>query len=139
MKGMRVGKGVTAAAVFLAIIGIGMSFDSRRVRAGSGDGNNDNGQSKAEIGLRIAPVNLEYEPNKRELVGLGSYIVNAQADCNGCHNSPQHGGAFVTPTGFPYFLKPPFSGTTQINKDGISAAAMILVRIREFSTCIPAT
>ncbi len=41
----------------------------------------------AEIGLKIAPVKLTYKPQDRELVGLGSFIVNAQADCNGCHTS----------------------------------------------------
>jgi hypothetical protein len=46
-------------------------------------------------------------------VGLGSYIVNAVGDCNGCHSAgPQT--EFV-PGGNPYQLSPPFSGKTQIN------------------------
>jgi hypothetical protein len=44
-------------------------------------------QDLAQIGLKIAPVKLTYKPQDRELVGLGSFIVNAQADCNGCHGS----------------------------------------------------
>jgi len=37
-------------------------------------------------GLAIAPVHLTYEPQNRNLVGFGSYLVNAVADCDGCHN-----------------------------------------------------
>ena len=52
----------------------------------------------------------------RVLVGLGSFIVNAQADCNGCHS--QGPPTEFIPTGNPYLLKPPFgpfSGKTKIN------------------------
>jgi hypothetical protein len=37
------------------------------------------------IGFAIAPVPLNLEGKNRDLVVLGSFIVNAQADCNGCH------------------------------------------------------
>jgi hypothetical protein len=48
-----------------------------------------------------------------ELVGLGSYIVNAHADCNGCHSAgPQ---TEYVPTGNPYLLEPPYSGKQQVN------------------------
>ena len=46
-----------------------------------------NAQDFSEIGIKIAPVKLTYKPQDRQLVGLGSFIVNAQADCNGCHTS----------------------------------------------------
>jgi hypothetical protein len=42
-------------------------------------------ESKIRRGLEIAPLPLNLEHTNRALVGLGSYIVNAQADCNGCH------------------------------------------------------
>ena len=46
-------------------------------------------------------------------MGLGSYIVNAVGDCNGCHSAgPQNEFA---KGGNPYFLSPPFSGKVQIN------------------------
>ena len=56
--------------------------------------NNDTG-SKAEkkrvqIGLAIAPVNLNFRNRDRDLVGLGSYIVNAQAACADCHSCPTY-------------------------------------------------
>ena len=38
-------------------------------------------------------------------MGLGSYIVNAQADCNGCHNSPDLGPEFLK-GGDPYSNQP---------------------------------
>jgi hypothetical protein len=41
-----------------------------------------------QIGWQIAPVRLDMSGKNPALVGLGSYIVNAQADCNGCHFGP---------------------------------------------------
>jgi hypothetical protein len=41
-------------------------------------------------GFAIAPVRLNLQGKNRDLVGLGSYIVNAQADCSGCHTSPSY-------------------------------------------------
>ncbi len=38
-------------------------------------------------GFEIAPVPLDLKGKNRALVGLGSYIVNAVADCNGCHSA----------------------------------------------------
>jgi hypothetical protein len=39
-------------------------------------------------GFRIAPVPLNVRGKDLALVGLGSYIVNAQGGCNDCHTSP---------------------------------------------------
>jgi len=57
-----------------------------------GDNGNGNGVGLDELkriqrGLEIAPVPLDFKHKDRQLVGLGSYIVNAQADCNGCHSA----------------------------------------------------
>ena len=43
------------------------------------------GVSRVQQGLAIAPLPLNLQGRNVALVGLGSYIVNAQADCNGCH------------------------------------------------------
>ena len=40
------------------------------------------------IGFNIAPVQLNLRNRNRALVGLGSYIVNAQGGCNDCHTHP---------------------------------------------------
>ncbi|HXU28996.1 MAG TPA: cytochrome C [Thermoanaerobaculia bacterium] len=41
-------------------------------------------------GFLIAPVPLNLRGKDRALVGLGSYIVNAQAGCNDCHTNPSY-------------------------------------------------
>jgi hypothetical protein len=46
-----------------------------------GDDNDRTLSNKAEIGFRISPVKLNLQDKDPELVGLGSYIVNAQAGC----------------------------------------------------------
>lgn len=43
------------------------------------------GNSEIQQGLAIAPVPLDLKGKNLALVARGSYIVNAQGDCNGCH------------------------------------------------------
>ena len=58
---------------------------------GKGKGASDGSEaSKIQIGYSIAPVPLNLEGKNPALVGLGSYIVNAQGDCAGCHSNPQY-------------------------------------------------
>jgi hypothetical protein len=71
------GTTMVLAGVVLAV----MLIRSPRVRAND----NDDEESLVKIGFEIAPVPLNFEEKKRDLVGLGSFIVNAQGDCNGCH------------------------------------------------------
>jgi len=52
------------------------------------DNNGDRGQSTIERGYALAPVPLNLRHKNRALVGLGSYIVNAQGACNDCHTCP---------------------------------------------------
>src|SRR3974390_1787715 len=70
-----------AGAGLAVIVLLGLT-GSRGVRADDGD----NEESKIQQGFAIAPVPLNLAGKNRALVGLGSYIVNAQADCNACHN-----------------------------------------------------
>ena len=56
-----------------------------------GDNGRINGKSEAEevqIGFSICPVKLNLQGKDPNVVGLGSYIVNAQAGCNDCHTCP---------------------------------------------------
>jgi hypothetical protein len=46
--------------------------------------------SQIQIGMDIAPVRLDLKGKNRSLVGLGSYIVNAQGGCNDCHTNPSY-------------------------------------------------
>src|ERR1041384_742666 len=48
----------------------------------------DETESKIQRGVAIAPVPLNLQGKNRALVGLGSYLVNAVGDCNGCHSGP---------------------------------------------------
>jgi len=61
----------------------------------STSGQDSESRSKAEKkriqqGLDIAPVTLDFRNKDRDLVGLGSYIVNAQAACADCHSCPTY-------------------------------------------------
>lgn len=75
------GAATTFAGVALAVTLI----HSPGVRA-QNDQDNDEG-SLIRIGFKIAPVPLNLQGKNPALVGLGSFIVNAQADCDGCHTA----------------------------------------------------
>jgi hypothetical protein len=62
-------------------------------------------QAKIQMGLKISPVKITMGNQDPNLVGYGSYIVNAVASCNDCHTaSPQ---AEYSPGGTPYFNQHP--------------------------------
>jgi len=46
--------------------------------------------ARVQRGYQIAPVPLHLRGRDRTLVGLGSYIVNAQGGCNDCHTNPSY-------------------------------------------------
>lgn len=56
--------------------------------------NNENGakaeKKRVQKGLDISPVPMDFRQRDRDLVGLGSYIVNAQAACADCHSCPTY-------------------------------------------------
>jgi hypothetical protein len=60
-------------------------------------GDNDAPQSRIQRGFALAPVHLDLKHRNPALVGLGSYIVNAQGGCNDCHTCPPY-----TPDHDPY-------------------------------------
>jgi len=68
------------------------------------DNGNDDEDQLVHIGYAIAPVPLNLEGRNRDLVGLGSFIVNAQADCNGCHTAGGPPNFNYANNGNPYFL-----------------------------------
>jgi hypothetical protein len=105
-------KGVVIA--FAAIIAAGMMSSARLVRAHEGRDGDESEEARIHRGLAIAPVHLNLEDKDRDLVGLGSYWVNAVADCNGCHSAGP-ATEYIVPKGNPYLLSPPFSGKQQIN------------------------
>jgi hypothetical protein len=53
----------------------------------------DEKELEVEIGFAISPIQLssiDLKGKDPELVGLGSYIVNAQGGCNDCHTCPSY-------------------------------------------------
>ena len=105
-----------AAATIIALAGTWLG--TFRVHADDSDSD----QNLAAIGLRIAPKFLNMTGKDPTLVGLGSYIVNAMADCNGCHGSDP-ANEFL-PTNNPY-RKPNnapivFNQATYLNGGAIS-------------------
>jgi hypothetical protein len=114
MKTHFVTKSVGGTVVALAAVVLAATIDiPHRVQA------QDNGRSDEDqlvhIGFAIAPVPLNLEgknPAQRRLVGLGSFIVNAQADCNGCHTGGAPPNFNYANNGNPYFLNQPLGTTT---------------------------
>src|SRR5258705_13579179 len=84
-------------ACMLLILGTGQA------RAGN-DGSSGDNESVIKRGFAIAPVPLNLAGKNRALVGLGSYIVNAQSGCNGCHSAGP--ATEFAPGGNPYFGQP---------------------------------
>ncbi len=73
----------TAAAI-VAVLALVLAHSPKGKAAVGGD----DSESKIQKGFAIAPVNLNLAGKNRALVGLGSYLVNAVGDCNGCHAGP---------------------------------------------------
>jgi hypothetical protein len=104
---------IEALGVFGTVMGVvvlGMAISGPRVKA---DDDDEGREAKIRIGFEIAPVRLNLSGKDRDRVGYGSYIVNAQADCNGCHTADPT--TEFTPTGNPYLLAPVFSGKKKVN------------------------
>ena len=83
-----------------ALLGLGFTLVSAsqdKLRTGD-----DFERERIAKGFKIAPVPLKIRHRgDRDLVGLGSYIVNAQAGCNDCHTEPP-----FAPGGDPYLGEP---------------------------------
>jgi hypothetical protein len=73
-------------------------FHTTRVQAQVDEDDHD---SRIEMGFQIAPVPLKIEGKNRALVGFGSYLVNVAAACNDCHSAGLQ--TQFLPGGNPYF------------------------------------
>jgi hypothetical protein len=87
MRGSRPVISVIVVTAIVAIITVGMLLKSPRLQAQSDRG--DDADARIQRGLEIAPVTLNLEGKDRALVGLGSYLVNALASCDDCHDVSQ--------------------------------------------------
>ena len=74
------------AIIAVAGLALGTVLVGRSVLSGD----DDESGSRIRQGFAIAPVHLELHGRNRALVGLGSYIVNAQGGCADCHSCPTY-------------------------------------------------
>ena len=82
----------------------------------------DDRELEVQIGFSIAPVKLNLEDKDPELVGLGSYIVNAQGGCNDCHTCPSYAPGQVVLFAFPGIRRSSALGKSTIQLLEISRA-----------------
>lgn len=118
---------LTTGAVFAAVVLAGSLSSISRAQADD-DGERNGDEARIRRGFEIAPVSLNLKGKNRALVGLGSYIVNAVSECDGCHSAgppTQYAGG-----GNPYFKGNP---PTIINP------ATYLGGGRNFGSLIPGT
>ncbi len=101
MTSRRFLKTIASIATAVLVVIAAMWLSSLR---GQAQDANHREEARIEQGLKIAPVPLNLDNKDRELVGLGSYIVNAQADCNGCHSAGP--STEFSNGGNPYFNQP---------------------------------
>jgi len=93
---------------------------------GRGDGGGDaEGESELRRGFAIAPLPLNLAHKNRHLIGLGSYIVNAQGGCNDCHTNPPYAMG-----GNPYLGEPKQINTNGYLKGGMSFGPFVSRNIR---------
>jgi hypothetical protein len=98
MTSRSAAKIVLVAATSASIVFAAISIKAPRAHADDDDTN-----SKIQIGFAIAPVPLNLSGRNKALVGLGSYIVNAVGDCNGCHTGGVAPNFNYAAGGNPYF------------------------------------
>ncbi len=93
---------VFGVLVVVLVVATTIKMRGQQGPGGNGNGGSDGSEgSKIQIGYQIAPVPLNLQGKNPALVGLGSYIVNAQGDCAGCHSNPQY-----APGGDPHLGQP---------------------------------
>ena len=94
---------------------LGVAAFALMVNIGKGNARGDDDfDSRALIGLRIAPLPLNLKGRDAELVGHGSYIVNAMIDCNGCHSIREY-----APGGDPFLGQPKRIDATNYLRGGL--------------------
>jgi hypothetical protein len=81
---------VRLSRLLMIVLAIGFAAFVAAPRSGAQGQPDEN--SKIQQGFAImeySGIPLNLRGKNRGLVGLGSYIVNAQSDCNGCHGNPE--------------------------------------------------
>lgn len=90
---------VISAITFVGLFFVVMIISNLPVRGDDRDRNRrerdreDEKELEIQTGFAISPIpldSLDLKGKDPELVGLGSYIVNAQGGCNDCHTCPSY-------------------------------------------------
>ena len=110
MKTQKLVKMASAAVLTLGVIALTGRFSTPpSVQAQDnhqGNHNDDGEASLVRIGFEIAPVPLNLVGKDPWKVGLGSFLVNAVGDCNGCHTGGGPPNFNYAAGGNPYFGQP---------------------------------
>lgn len=102
------------SSMWIAGCGLGLLVLSLAQSSRSGTSAPQLPAKESKRGLAISPVELNLRGKNKTLVGLGSYIVNAQGGCNDCHTNPSY-----APGGNPFLGEP-----EQINTENFLAGGM---------------
>jgi hypothetical protein len=106
MNSRRLLRLVTGTGLILSLVMlVGAPNSSRPLQAR--DLSDDNEEGLIRIGFQVAPVPLNLQGKNADLVGLGSFLVNAVGDCNGCHNPGVPPNFNYAAGGNPYFGQQP--------------------------------
>jgi hypothetical protein len=80
---------IRSAILSTATLTLIVTFGSVKVAAHDDDQRHEQtDRQRIEIGFKIAPVPPDLKDKNPELVGLGSYLVNAVGGCSDCHTNP---------------------------------------------------
>ena len=80
-------KTLTTGAAFAVVLVLGMSVLPSRGRAANDNNASQDEKQMIAAGLTFAAtsgIHLNLAGKDRDMVGLGSYLVNVGGDCNGC-------------------------------------------------------
>jgi hypothetical protein len=100
-----------------ALLGSALAVGAILLPAGKAWAQEDN-DHRIQAGYAASPVPLYLKGKDPAQVGIGSYIVNGSADCDGCHSTTVNGVGEFTANGNPYTLPAPagpYSGKTVFN------------------------
>jgi len=82
-------RAIVSVAVATVLVGAAMTLSADDQREDQGN-HRQQDASRVRRGFAIAPVHLSLRNKNPELVGLGSYLVNAAGGCNDCHTRPSY-------------------------------------------------
>ena len=96
-------RGVALACTAMFVVTLGWVLSATDGKDKDKDALNPNKVERARIeqGLAITPVPVDLRGRDSDLVGLGSYLVNAVGGCNDCHTWPNY-----APGGNPFLGQP---------------------------------